>query len=103
MRESPSDPTSRPSGSSAIEVRMEGDQAIHEPVEDNNGHILTILYATETGNAEEVAERIARTAYRRRVQARLYNLADYDKVCNYAKTDELDKRRVCDICRIDDW
>ncbi|WFD07805.1 NAPDH-dependent diflavin reductase [Malassezia vespertilionis] len=41
---------------------------------------LTILYATETGNAEEVAERIARIAYRRAIQVRLYNVADYDKM-----------------------
>ena len=41
---------------------------------------LTVLYGTETGNAEEVAERIARMALRRRIDVHLQNLADYDKV-----------------------
>ena len=42
--------------------------------------IITILYATETGNAEEVAERIARLAYRRHIRVHLKNLEFYDKV-----------------------
>lgn len=41
---------------------------------------LTVLYATETGNAEDVAHRIAQIAYRHHVSVRLVNLADYDRV-----------------------
>lgn len=42
--------------------------------------VLTVLYATETGNAEDIAHRIAQIAYRHHVSVRLYNLADYDRV-----------------------
>lgn len=51
-----------------------------DAAQSSNNRIITILYATETGNAEEVAERLARIAYRRHLQVRLFNLADYDKV-----------------------
>lgn len=61
---------------------------------------LTILYATETGNAEEVAERIARIAYRRHIQVRLYNIADYDKVRRRAHVDGVDQRDARHLCRV---
>lgn len=51
---------------------------------------ITILYATETGNAEEVAERLAHIACRRHIHVRLCNLADYDKVRVCTNPDELD-------------
>ena len=41
---------------------------------------LTFRYATETGNAEEVAERVSQLAIRRHVPVRVYSLADYDRV-----------------------
>lgn len=40
---------------------------------------LTVLYASETGTAEQVAERIGRVARRRRIDAHVYSLGDYDK------------------------
>ncbi|WFD18253.1 NAPDH-dependent diflavin reductase [Malassezia caprae] len=41
---------------------------------------LTVLYATETGNAEDIAQRIAQIAYRHHVSVSLCNLADYDRL-----------------------
>lgn len=40
---------------------------------------LTVLYASETGTAEQVAGRIGRVARRRRVDAHVHSLGDYDK------------------------
>ncbi|WFD42022.1 NAPDH-dependent diflavin reductase [Malassezia psittaci] len=48
-------------------------------LQSTSDRIITILYATETGNAEEVAERIARLAYRRHIRVHLKNLEFYDK------------------------
>lgn len=62
---------------------------------------ITILYATETGNAEEVAERLAHIACRRHIHVRLCNLADYDKVRVCTDPDELDPRVPCLVCRVD--
>ena len=47
--------------------------------DDDGVTVLTILYGTETGNAEDVAYRIADVAQRHRVPTRIYNLADYDR------------------------
>lgn len=41
---------------------------------------FTILYGTETGNSQDVAERIARQARRRRISTSVYSMADYDIV-----------------------
>lgn len=43
---------------------------------------LTILYATETGNAQDVAERIARLCRRLHFAARLYSIDEYEIVCS---------------------
>lgn len=42
---------------------------------------LTILYATETGNAQDVAERIARLCQRLHFAVRLYSVDEYQVVC----------------------
>lgn len=42
--------------------------------------ILTILFGTETGNAEDVAYRIADLAHRYHVPTRICNMDDYDRV-----------------------
>lgn len=47
-------------------------------VEDERA--LTVLYATQSGNAQDVAERIGRQARRRHVHARLYSMDEYDIV-----------------------
>ena len=52
----------------------------YQTLEPETERCITILYATETGNAEEVAERIARIAYRRHIRAHLKSLELYDKV-----------------------
>ena len=41
---------------------------------------LLILYGSETGCAEDVAERIGRQARRRRFRVRVVAMDDYDKV-----------------------
>lgn len=41
---------------------------------------LTVLYATQSGSAQDVAERIGRQARRRHVQARLFSMDEYDVV-----------------------
>lgn len=44
---------------------------------------LLILYATQTGNALDAAERIAREAERRACPITLLSLDQYDPVCIY--------------------
>jgi sulfite reductase alpha subunit-like flavoprotein len=41
---------------------------------------LTVLYATQSGNAQDVAERIGRQARRRHVHARIHSMDEYDIV-----------------------
>lgn len=41
---------------------------------------LTVLFATETGNAEDIAYRIADIALRHHIPARICDLHDYDRV-----------------------
>ena len=41
---------------------------------------LLILFGSETGNAQDAAERVSREARRRRIDARLVSVADYDPV-----------------------
>lgn len=41
---------------------------------------LTVLYASETGTAEQVAERIGRIARRRHIDTHIYSMGDYEKV-----------------------
>lgn len=41
---------------------------------------FTILFGTETGNAQDVAERIARQARRRRIETSIYAMDEYDVV-----------------------
>lgn len=43
--------------------------------------LLTVLYATETGNAEDMALRAEQLAHRYHVPVRVFNVADYDRVC----------------------
>jgi len=44
-------------------------------------HKLLILYATQTGNALDVAERLSREAERRACSVNLLSLDQYDPVC----------------------
>lgn len=41
---------------------------------------LTVLYASETGTAEQVAERIGRIARRRHIDTHVHSMGDYEKV-----------------------
>ena len=43
-------------------------------------HDLLVLFGSETGCAEDVAERIGRQARRRRFRTRVIAMDDYDKV-----------------------
>ncbi|OCH90075.1 riboflavin synthase domain-like protein [Obba rivulosa] len=45
--------------------------------ESESERTLTILYATETGNAQDIADRIARECRRIHVSARVHNMATY--------------------------
>ncbi|EMD32805.1 hypothetical protein CERSUDRAFT_161320 [Gelatoporia subvermispora B] len=47
------------------------------PHEHESERTLTILYATETGNAQDIADRIARECRRIHVRARVHNMATY--------------------------
>ena len=49
--------------------------------EDEDNRELLILYATETGNALDVAEQIAHEARRRFISARLARVDTYPLVC----------------------
>lgn len=51
-----------------------------EEEEDVAERHFTLLYGTETGNAQDVAERIARQARRRRIDTSVYAMDDYDVV-----------------------
>ena len=42
---------------------------------------ITILYATETGNAQDTAERLARFCRRLRFSVRVYSIDEYSMVC----------------------
>lgn len=47
---------------------------------------LLILYATETGNALDAAERLAREAQRRACSFRLFSLHEFDPVCQFSSS-----------------
>lgn len=51
-----------------------------EEDEDEVERHFTILYGSETGNSQDVAERIARQARRRRIGTSVYSMDDYDIV-----------------------
>lgn len=72
--------TEEQSGTDAGDHAKRTSTEAEDATQGSDKRIITILYATETGNAEEVAERLARIAYRRHIQVRLFNLANYDKV-----------------------
>lgn len=43
---------------------------------------FTILYGSQTGNAQDVAERISRQARRRRIKTSVFSMDEYDIVSN---------------------
>ena len=53
---------------------------------------FTILYGSQTGNAQDVAERIGRQARRRHVHACIHSMDDYDIVSQLGKREPLDTR-----------
>lgn len=55
-------------------------------VEDGHERSVTILYATETGTAQEVADRIAAQCRRTHVRTRVYNLEAYPPVSSVVCT-----------------
>lgn len=48
---------------------------------DHDDRELTILYATETGNAQDVAERLARHCRRLRFLVHVHSIDEYELVC----------------------
>lgn len=53
---------------------------LEEEGEEVTERNFTILYGTETGNSQDVAERIARQARRRRIDTSVYAMDDYNVV-----------------------
>ena len=45
---------------------------------------LLVLYASQTGTAQDVAERIGRDAKRRHFAVKVFAMDTYDKVCECA-------------------
>ena len=50
--------------------------------EEQTHRSLVILYATETGNAQDVAERLARYCRRFHLTPRVYSVDEYSQVSN---------------------
>jgi sulfite reductase alpha subunit-like flavoprotein len=50
---------------------------------EGNSRTLTILYATETGNAQNVSERIARLARRLHLEVQVASLDKYEAVTTH--------------------
>lgn len=48
--------------------------------DDDDDRRLLILYASQTGSAQDVAEYIGREAWRRHFKARVQDVHDFDKV-----------------------
>lgn len=57
---------------------VEGHNSI-DNVEDDDRELL-ILYASQTGSAQDVAEFVGREAWRRHFRARVEDVKDFDKV-----------------------
>lgn len=56
------------------------------PLDDaDDSREILILYASQTGSAQDVAEYIAREAWRRHFDARVLSIADFDKVRPYVR------------------
>ena len=54
-----------------------------DPLYDHDERELTILYATEQGNAKEYAERTARQCRRLHIAVRVYDIDEYQLVRAY--------------------
>ena len=54
---------------------------IHMATSGKNRELL-VLYGSQTGTAQDVAERIERGGRRRRFRVQVYSLDEYDKVAN---------------------
>lgn len=52
-----------------------------EPTQDPHERSLLILYATETGTAQDAADRVARECRRIHFSARVVDMGSYDAVC----------------------
>lgn len=66
-----------------------------------NERRLTILYATQTGNAQDLAESLARHAVRQHFQTQCLSLEDYKPVRIIAVSSDLGglgRGNECDIC-----
>ena len=63
---------------------MNGYKTLRHAALDNNK--LTILYATQTGNAQDLAESLARHAIRRHFTTQCLSLEQYTPVCSLGVT-----------------
>ncbi len=55
-------------------------QSSHDAGSGPHERRFKIIYASQTGTAEDLAERIARQAERKRWEAQVVNVADYEVV-----------------------
>lgn len=53
---------------------------LEEDLDEDEDREILILYASQTGSAQDVADFIAREAWRRHFCARVLNIADFDRV-----------------------
>jgi sulfite reductase alpha subunit-like flavoprotein len=53
----------------------------HSELLEQEDRQLLILYASQTGSAQDVAEYIGREAWRRYFRARVIDIQDFDRVC----------------------
>lgn len=58
---------------------------------DEQERQLLILYATETGNAQDIADRVARAARRLQFRSRVMSVDCYSLVCRLMKYTSLSK------------
>lgn len=70
--------------SSSSQVALASVEAIHHHYQGDEGSDLvdcvTILYASETGNAQDVAERVGREFRRRSRRAKVVSMTEFDIV-----------------------
>lgn len=56
--------------------------SMSDTVHDDHPRTLTILFATETGTAQDIADRVAMQCRRIHVQARVLSMDSYSPVCS---------------------
>jgi flavodoxin len=63
---------------------------------------MIVLYATQTGTAEQVAQRIIIECLKRSIECSCLSIEEYDKVIrkDFPLLDKLDKRKNSRLCSV---